>query len=142
MPKSLLHTARLGPVLLGVLLASLTACAGTPHAVPTTSTGAPAPAAMGGIVGAPAPAGSSLPPQVNSQCKVDSDCVVKNVGNCCGYYPACVNRDSPVDPAAVQAECKRRGLVSACNVPHIQACRCVAQHCEAVSAAQTAFGPG
>src|SRR3546814_5209920 len=43
-------------------------------------------------------------PTIEYGCKADSDCAVKNVGNCCGAMPACVHKDSPVDPAAVQSQ--------------------------------------
>ncbi len=39
-------------------------------------------------------------------CETDSDCAVKNVGNCCGYYPACVNKFFVPDLEAVQKECQ------------------------------------
>lgn len=88
----------------------------------------------------PAVASSSLASAIDYTRHVDSDCVIKNIGNCCGYLTACVNRNSPADPAAAQAECKRKGMMSACGLPAIQSCRCVMQRCVAVNDA-TAFGP-
>ena len=76
-------------------------------------------------VRAPAPAGV----QVVRTCKVDGDCVVKDVGSCCGYSPACVHKDSPTDPAGVQAQCARDGLSSVCGFNEISACRCVRNQC-------------
>ena len=67
--------------------------------------------------------------QVVRTCKVDADCVVKDVGNCCGYFPACVNRTSPTDPAAVRAQCARDGIASTCGFTQITACRCVRNQC-------------
>jgi hypothetical protein len=75
-------------------------------------------------------AGASTP---DLSCRVASDCDVKNVGNCCGYFPACVNKDSPVDPEAVRAECARTGNSSVCGWKDIQACDCVAGQCSAVT---------
>ena len=66
-------------------------------------------------------------------CKVAGDCAVKNVGNCCGHFPACVNKDSPVDPEAVRAECERTGTASVCGWQDIRACDCVQGQCRAVS---------
>lgn len=63
-------------------------------------------------------------------CKTDADCVVKNVGNCCGYYPACVHRDQPVDPDAVRARCAAEGSSSICGFPEIAACACDAGSCK------------
>src|SRR5688500_17951353 len=58
---------------------------------------------------------SPTPVQVVRTCKVDSDCVVKDVGNCCGYYPACLNKASPTDPAGVKAQCAKDGMASVCG---------------------------
>ncbi len=68
---------------------------------------------------------------VDYSCTRDSDCVVKDVGNCCGYYPACVNVDSPTDPAAVQAECEKNDMQSICGFPEISSCACVENNCRA-----------
>jgi hypothetical protein len=71
------------------------------------------------------------PAKIDYSCRVDADCAVKNVGNCCGMMPACVNRSSPTDPAAVQAECERKGLSSVCGYAEITACSCVSSRCTA-----------
>ena len=63
-------------------------------------------------------------------CKVDSDCVVKNVRNCCGYFPACVNKASPTDPPGVQEQCAS-GKLSVCGFPTIEGCHCVKGQCVA-----------
>ena len=81
----------------------------------------PAPARPGGLAGVP---------DLDRSCRVDSDCEVKNVGNCCGYFPACVNRDAQPDPAAVQAACAASGIAGVCGFQEIQACACVANTCE------------
>ena len=80
---------------------------------------------------APAPVAGD-PLQLDYSCKVDADCVVKNVGNCCGYFPACVNKDTQPDPEAVQARCAESGMASVCGFREIQACACVQNRCEAV----------
>ncbi|WP_297926883.1 hypothetical protein [Metallibacterium sp.] len=68
--------------------------------------------------------------------------MLENIGNCCGYYPACVNKHNPTDPSAMRAECKRKGVMSACGFPAIRwSCRCAARHRVAVNAAAGAFGP-
>lgn len=64
-------------------------------------------------------------------CRLASDCTVRNVGNCCGYAPACVNKDAQVDPEAVRAQCERDGLSSVCGWQDIQACDCVQGQCSA-----------
>jgi hypothetical protein len=73
------------------------------------------------------------PVPLDTTCKVDADCAVKNVGNCCGAMPACVHKDSPTDPAAVQAECARRGLASTCGFREISACTCQDGRCRDAS---------
>lgn len=83
--------------------------------------------------------GGPLPPQrmpepvvLDLSCKTDADCTVKNVGNCCGAYPACVNTDSPADPKAVQAQCAREGKLLACRFRQIDACKCAKGSCLAL----------
>lgn len=76
------------------------------------------------------PVASSQPVVIDTSCKSDKDCTVKNVGNCCGEYPACVNVNSPTDPAGVQAQCAKQGMASICGFPVISGCVCNAGKCE------------
>lgn len=80
-------------------------------------------------------------PKLDYSCKADADCAVKNVGNCCGAMPACVNKDSPVDPAAVQSQCAKQGMVSACGFRPVSACRCNAGTCESADDGNPLRGP-
>ena len=80
-------------------------------------------AARGTAANEPAPE----PPDLS--CRVDTDCVVKDVGNCCGYFPACVNVDSPTFPERVRAQCAKTGTVGICGFPEISACACVEKRC-------------
>lgn len=68
-------------------------------------------------------------PEVDTRCDVDADCVVKNVGNCCGYYPACVNEDSPTYPELVAKRCAEEGVAGVCGYPEIRGCACVEGRC-------------
>lgn len=70
------------------------------------------------------------PATVDYGCRQDADCAVKNVGNCCGAMPACVNKDSPTSPDAVQAECAASGRMSVCGFVDVSACQCVSGRCE------------
>jgi len=85
---------------------------------------------------APPMAGPSPPRVLESvvkldySCSSDAQCVVKDIGNCCGTLPACVNRDSPADPAAVQAQCSASGMMSVCGFRPVAACQCSAGRCE------------
>lgn len=100
-------------------LAMLAGCSPSPPAAPASE-----PAAT--VAAAP-------PAEVDYSCRVDADCAVKDVGNCCGRYPACVNRDSPTFPEQVAAECARTGMSGVCGYPEISGCRCVEQRCAAVT---------
>lgn len=66
-------------------------------------------------------------------CTTDSDCAVKDVGNCCGYFPMCVNKDARTDPAAVRAQCEKDGMASICGFREISACQCVDNRCESLA---------
>jgi hypothetical protein len=58
-------------------------------------------------------------------CEETSDCEIKNVGNCCGYYPRCVNADAP-NPE--QAVCEP-DVGALCGWPEITHCECVDSTC-------------
>jgi hypothetical protein len=72
---------------------------------------------------AEAPPGES----VDFACEQATDCAIKNVGNCCGYYPRCVNADSPTPPV----ECED-GVGSVCGWPEISHCECVENTCRSM----------
>lgn len=65
-------------------------------------------------------------------CNLDSDCKVKDVHNCCGYYPKCVNEDYVPDIAAVKKECQEKGIASICGFSEIESCTCVEHQCRDV----------
>lgn len=73
---------------------------------------------------------AQAPVKVDFSCKTDADCSVKNVGNCCGAKPACVNADSPIDPEGVKAECARKGMMSMCGFKPVEGCQCVQGQCK------------
>ena len=85
------------------------------------------------------PKGGPLPPQrvlepvqVDRSCKADADCVIKDVGSCCGAFPSCVNRNSPADPAAVKAACEKNGQsASHCSRRVLEQCACRQGQCMA-----------
>lgn len=119
--------AAIAVVLAALLLAGCAQPAGTPapkrdHGPATL----PAPLPPPPLDEAPA---RTVVPDVDASCRVDADCVVKNVGNCCGYYPACVNRDSPTYPDLVARRCAEEGLAGVCGYPEIRACACIAGRC-------------
>jgi hypothetical protein len=114
--------------------------AATPPAQPAPEAGTtPSPAPLKKrITGGPLPPERisdqpESPPEikVDTSCRTDADCAVKDVGNCCGHYPACVNVDSPTDPKGVQARCAKQGMASVCGFPQISGCTCVKGSCQA-----------
>ena len=83
--------------------------------------------------GAAGPSQKGATGEVDYSCSTDAQCTIKDIGNCCGAYPACVNRDSPTFPEQVQAACAAQGLSGVCGFPAINGCRCIEQRCEGVT---------
>lgn len=109
-------------ILLPLLLVALSACAtGAPPSTPGHS---------GHDEGAQPTSGLQAHSALDLRCERDSDCAVKDIGNCCGRYLACVNVDSPTDPAAVARECADKDLGGICGWPDISACACVDGRCQ------------
>ena len=78
------------------------------------------------------------PGRVDTSCATSADCAVKDVGNCCGYFPACVNSNSPVFPEQVRAECEKEGRASICGFREITSCECIAGQCQAAGGGASA----
>lgn len=153
---------KLAATLLVLMTLALPACSGTSQSAPGSAAPAVAvPAASPPAEIAPAPAVAPAPTPmptpvadrvdsagdklagglhvkngVDYGCERDADCEVKNVGNCCGYYPACVNTRSPTFPEQVKAQCAADGVSSVCGFPEIGGCQCVEGRCESLP------GPG
>lgn len=138
-----LHCA--AAVVAALLIAGCTAPAPSPQA-PTPAPAEPvAPAPSTPAERAPAPAAPAppvAPPVVAEKpaafdpgapdrtCRTNADCTVKDVGNCCGYFPMCVNKDAKTDPAAVRAACEKAGMASVCGFREVKGCQCVQGRCE------------
>lgn len=86
-----------------------------------------APIAAAGPDPVAAPSDSAATSDIS--CAIDADCEVKDMGNCCGRMPACVNRAVVPDTAAVQAECARKGESGICGFQELSGCNCVASRC-------------
>lgn len=71
------------------------------------------------------------PPALNLRCRTDADCAVKNIGNCCGFLPACVHKASPTAPDLILARCAGSGEEPVCDHPMIYACLCEQGICRA-----------
>ena len=76
---------------------------------------------------------SGNPASPDRTCSTDADCTVKDVGNCCGYFPMCVNKDAKTDPAAVRAQCEKDGMASICGFKEISGCQCVQGTCQDIA---------
>lgn len=74
---------------------------------------------------------------INSSCNWDNDCEIKDVHNCCGYSPECVNKDSFVNGTLVEELCKKEKEGSACGFVSINYCKCVYKRCKGYLSAET-----
>ena len=72
---------------------------------------------------------------IDYSCTLDVDCVVKDVGNCCGANPVCVNSGAIVDPDHVNQICTDNSLSSTCSIDVVVGCACVNNVCEKRSTA-------
>jgi len=66
---------------------------------------------------------------IDYSCNTDSDCEIKDIHNCCGYYPGCVNKNAKTDPDFVRKACIIEGVGSICGFPSIDGCECVENKC-------------
>jgi len=79
-------------------------------------------------------ADASVPPDAASSvdarfaCEANLDCVVKDVGNCCGYYPRCANVAATFFPPNCSG-----GQAGVCGFPTITSCECIQKQCVSVS---------
>ncbi|MBI3051430.1 hypothetical protein HYY74_03145 [Candidatus Woesearchaeota archaeon] len=69
---------------------------------------------------------------IDYSCSSSQDCEVKNIGNCCGEDPRCVNRNSRADPQQVIELCAKEEASSICGFQAIEACECKSRKCQAV----------
>ena len=63
------------------------------------------------------------------RCETDADCMVKNVGSCCGYTPQCVHKEVQTFPEQVKALCEQEGRSSICGFQEPAGCSCVNNQC-------------
>lgn len=105
-------------------LAGLVGCARHAEAPPAASAEAALP-----VVAAEPSKPSVATDAIGVACDTDADCAVKDVGSCCGYYPRCVNKDSPTHPEQVQAQCAKEGRAGVCGFPEVRGCRCENREC-------------
>jgi hypothetical protein len=81
--------------------------------------------AGGATAGPAADGGAAAGPDYS--CNEDEDCVIKDVHNCCGAYPRCVNQSSATPPPVCPA-----GVSSVCGWPDIDSCTCKENRCRSM----------
>ena len=69
---------------------------------------------------------------LDNSCQTSNECVIANVGNCCGYYPACLNENAKPNPDYVRRICDQASIGGVCGFPSIESCECVNSKCEIV----------
>jgi len=118
------------------LAAAIAACTAPPTSAAgdAAQSAAPAPAKPRPTTGGPLPAERARA-DIDRSCRTDADCVVKDVRNCCGAMPSCVNVDAKIDPAKVQEDCQRGGGMAVCGFPAIEGCKCARGQCVAIAPA-------
>lgn len=67
---------------------------------------------------------------IDRSCEKDGDCIVKDVHNCCGYYPQCVSKKAVVDADKVRELCKQEKSMSLCWVDEPSGCACIDRKCQ------------
>jgi len=69
---------------------------------------------------------------IDYSCTTNEDCEIKDVHNCCGYFPKCTNQYAHTNPSLVQELCQQERLGGVCGFPSITACECIENKCEGV----------
>ena len=67
--------------------------------------------------------------QIDYSCQNDEDCLIKDVHNCCGFYPRCTNKNALVNGELVSEFCENEGVSSVCGFPSIDYCACENNKC-------------
>eukprot|EP00588_Corethron_pennatum_P017796 CAMPEP_0194304368 /NCGR_PEP_ID=MMETSP0171-20130528/2139_1 /TAXON_ID=218684 /ORGANISM="Corethron pennatum, Strain L29A3" /LENGTH=152 /DNA_ID=CAMNT_0039055629 /DNA_START=87 /DNA_END=545 /DNA_ORIENTATION=+ len=66
---------------------------------------------------------------ITRNCTTHDDCAIRDIGNCCGYYPGCVSIAFCPDIERVKTLCKEQGMASVCGWSTIDACACREGQC-------------
>src|SRR3989344_796738 len=66
---------------------------------------------------------------IDYSCSKDSDCEIKDIRNCCGYFPSCVNKNFRPNLKLVDELCKKEDKLSICGFREIQSCECINNKC-------------
>ena len=66
---------------------------------------------------------------IDTSCNTVNDCEIKNVGNCCGQLPKCVNKNYIPQPNFVSDKCEEEDLFSGCGFVAFNKCLCIDNNC-------------
>ena len=66
---------------------------------------------------------------INYTCEQAQDCEIKDVRNCCGYHPKCVNKNSIVNGTLVKELCEHGAQTGLCGFQDIKSCKCEKNMC-------------
>ncbi|MBS3074963.1 hypothetical protein J4429_00730 [Candidatus Pacearchaeota archaeon] len=66
---------------------------------------------------------------INYTCEQPEDCEIKDVRNCCGYHPECVNKNSIVNASLVKELCEHGAQTGLCGYKDIKSCKCEKNKC-------------
>lgn len=66
---------------------------------------------------------------INIECETNLDCAIKDIHNCCGYYPKCVNIEFETKVNLVRDLCKVSQKMPICGFQTINSCACINGRC-------------
>ncbi len=66
---------------------------------------------------------------IDYRCNIDSDCEIKNVNKCCGYFTECVNKNTEIDENLIIKLCLQESKFPVCAFYKINQCGCARNKC-------------
>ncbi len=69
---------------------------------------------------------------LNYSCNFNFECKIKDIHDCCGYYPECVNSNAKVDPDFVDRICGKEVRLCPLGVftSDTTSCKCINKKCQ------------
>jgi len=68
--------------------------------------------------------------ELQQGCKEDTDCEIKDIGNCCGNMPGCVLKEKTPDLFVLKSICKREQVMGICGFKPVSTCICENGRCK------------
>lgn len=69
---------------------------------------------------------------IDYSCRSDADCTIKDIRNCCGYYPKCVNSNAVPNQELVIDLCEISESMPICGFQTINNCVCIDNTCQGI----------